>query len=286
MPPQQTIVHTGVSSLLDRYAKVSADDRCIIAFTPDSKDAAAWVAAGLAQRGIRPSIVAMRPLVDYEFAGRLKACLPSPETLGGKLVVFTLERDTMSHFGPLADLFRQYHPDACMIVRIIGASAEFFELSLGLGPEELSARNATLLSQLMDCRRLRIQTHAGTDLTVSIDSDRYEWISNRGVWRPGGFTILPPGEVATYPARIDGVLVADGAINCNVITDVDVRLEDSPLTVQIRDGRATDFQCENGRIRDLVSLCFKQRNGRRVGELGFGTNSGITTVDRSELAYQ
>ncbi|MEU1076025.1 MULTISPECIES: hypothetical protein [unclassified Streptomyces] len=265
----------GVDSLLDRYVGITNHDHCVIAFSPDSREAAAWLMAGLKQRNVRTQIVGMRPLVDYEFAGRLNSAVSEADPDTGRLIIFTLERDTMSHFSPLLDVLQRFGAEQCMVVRIISASRDFFEKALNLGPDELSARNAALLTRLTKARSVRVRTRSGTDLRIGLDSDRFEWISNRGVWRPGGFTILPAGEIATYPARIDGRLVADGALNCNVITRIDTRLAANPLTVDIEDGRATGFTCADDDVRELVELCFKQPHGTRVGELGFGTNAGI-----------
>ncbi|WP_144386668.1 hypothetical protein [Streptomyces sp. SAJ15] len=268
-------VRAGVDSLLDRYVGISDRDHCVVAFSPDSREAAAWLVAGLKQRNLSTQLIGMRPLVDYEFAQRLNSAVAAADPLTGRLVIFTLERDTMSHFSPLLDVLQRFGGDRCMVVRVISASREFFEKALNLGPDELSARNAALLTRLTKARSIRVRTRGGTDLRIRLDSDRFDWISNRGVWRPGGFTILPAGEIATYPARIDGRLVADGALNCNVITRIDTRLAAHPLTVDIADGRATGFECADDDIRELVELCFKQPHGTRVGELGFGTNAGI-----------
>ncbi|MEU1456924.1 hypothetical protein [Streptomyces avermitilis] len=265
----------GVDALLDRYAGLSDRDHCVVVFAPDSREAAAWLVAGLKQRKLSTQVIGMRPLVDYGFAARLKSAVPDPESFTGRLVIFTLERDTMSHFSPLLNVMQQFGSDRCMVVRIISASREFFEQALNLGPDELSARNAALLTRLTKARSIRVRSRGGTDLRIRLDAGRYDWISNRGVWRPGGFTILPAGEIATYPARIDGRLVADGALNCNVITRIDTRLAAHPLTVGITDGRATGFTGGDDDVRELVELCFKQPHGTRVGELGFGTNSGI-----------
>ncbi|MEU2587181.1 hypothetical protein ABZ612_30480 [Streptomyces avermitilis] len=265
----------GVDALLDRYAGLSDRDHCAVVFAPDSREAAAWLVAGLKQRKLSTQVIGMRPLVDYGFAARLKSAVPDPESFTGRLVIFTLERDTMSHFSPLLNVMQQFGSDRCMVVRIISASREFFEQALNLGPDELSARNAALLTRLTKARSIRVRSRGGTDLRIRLDAGRYDWISNRGVWRPGGFTILPAGEIATYPARIDGRLVADGALNCNVITRIDTRLAAHPLTVDITDGRATGFTGGDDDVRELVELCFKQPHGTRVGELGFGTNSGI-----------
>jgi hypothetical protein len=75
--------------------------------------------------------------------------------------------------------------------------------------------------------------------------------------------------------------VADGAIHCNVITRFDTRLLDSPITVVIKDGVVQDFHVRNRTVKDLLDSCFSRKNGRRVGELRFGTNRCVTSFVRS-----
>jgi hypothetical protein len=268
-------IQRGVDTLLDYYMSAQPTDTIVIAYTPDSREPAAWVAVTLRSRGFQPAIVPMRPFVDPDFEARLDAALPKPEDLTGRLVILTVELDTISHVSVLESVFSRYGGDRCMILRIINASTEFFTMSLNLLPAELSALNAALLNRLYTAKNLRIRTESGTDLQIEVDSAAYEWISNRGVWRAGGFTLLPPGEIATYPVRINGTLVADGAFNANIITTVDARLSANPVTVQIKENEAVDFECADQRLMEMLTLCFATPYGRHVGELGFGTNSGI-----------
>jgi hypothetical protein len=266
---------TGVNALLWDYAQADEQDRFLIAYTLDSRDPAAWITAVLKSRGITPELVPMRPLVDPKFEERLHAALPDPDHLRGKLIIFTLERDTMSHFRPLLETLARFGAYKCKVIRIISAAAEFFTQSLNLTPEVLSARNASLLDRLDGSKSMMVRSAGGTDLRITVDSSRYDWISNRGAWRPGGFLILPAGEIATYPAQIDGVLVADGAINCNFISDLNMMLGNHPITVEIENGKAVDFSCPDDEIAEFIRTGFAMKFGQNVGELGFGTNSGI-----------
>lgn len=268
-------IQRGVDTLLDDYMAVQSSDTIVIAYTPDSREPAAWVAVSLRARGFQPTIVPMRPFADPDFEERLGAVLPAEDALPGRLVILTVELDTISNVSVLESVFSRYGGDRCLILRIINASPEFFTMSLNLTPSELSALNSGLLHRLYGAQRLRITTDSGTDLSIEVDSGKYEWISNRGVWRSGGFTLLPPGEIATYPVRINGTLVADGAFNANVITSVDARLAANPVTVQIRDNEAAEFECADEGLSELLKLCFASPYGTHVGELGFGTNSGI-----------
>jgi hypothetical protein len=265
----------GVNILLDVFAKVRPDDRVVIAYSPDSRESAAWVVAALRERNIQPRMVGMRPLRDTGFLDRLNSALPSPEELPGRLLILTFERDTMSHNGSIRAALSRYDSKICQVVRAMNAGTELFSLGFRVSPEELSARNAAILERCMSAEKLRVETAAGTSLQVQLDNRRFRWISNRGVWRPGKFVILPAGEVATFPAQISGTLIADFAINVNTIMDQDARLDSSPVRVQIEQGRLSDFTCQNANIERFLSKCFSRKNARYVGELGFGTNCGI-----------
>ncbi|MEE2570598.1 hypothetical protein V1638_14510 [Pseudarthrobacter sp. J64] len=268
---------TGIRRLLDEFAKVQSNDFVLIAYTPDSRIYSAHLAVTLRQAGIRHVAVVMTPLIDPGFHGRLELVLPDPQSFSGNLVVLTLEKDTMSHFDVLTPLFRLYGVARTRIVRIISASDELFTHGLALTPTELEALNATLLDFLQGALRIRVQTDGGTDLNITLDQDRYEWISNRGKLRPGAFTILPAGEIATFSDAIEGRLVADGALNCNVITELDMRLADNPLFVTIRNSIATSFSCSSTSLNTFVEQAFKLPNARRIGEIGFGTNQALKT---------
>lgn len=284
-PSRENEIYQGVNKLLDDYAAVKPEDVCLIAYSPDTREYAAHVVVALKLRGIPAAAFAMRPLVDPEVRDKLHSHLVPPGALTGRLIVFTMERDSMSHYDVFAELLTMYPKHKLKIMRIISASDELFSTAFNKPPRELSLRNATLLSKLEGETRIRVTTPQGTDLDIELDQDKYDWISNRGVWRPGAFTILPAGEIASYPANVNGVLVADGALNANVATRMDMRLGPNPLTIKIENSVATDYECSNPEIVRLVEGCFNRQNGRNVGELGFGTNNAtqVFVADNSHM---
>lgn len=266
----------GVQSLLDNYARIGADDIVVVLYTSDSYESAAWVCAALELREIPVNRVWMAPLNDDGFPDRLTCALPSPAEFAGRLVVLTFERDTMSHTRTLATALSRYEKSRCAVFRAISASPSLFSDALRALPEELSARNTAILERCMTANQLSIKTRGGTDLRVTIDANRHRWISNRGTSRPGGVVILPAGEVATFPASISGVHVADFAFNVNAITDRDARLQDHPATVWIEEGRAVKYQCDDAAMSQFLEECFRTQCAYNVGELGFGTNFEIS----------
>lgn len=77
---------------------------------------------------------------------------------------------------------------------------------------------------------------------------------------------------------MDGVLVADFALNMNAITDIDVRLNGHPVTVYIGDSKATRCECTELELYRILDHCFSQPNSTNVGKLGFGTKFGVESA--------
>jgi hypothetical protein len=267
-------VRVGIQALLDDYAEVAAGDFAIVLYTPDSRASAAGVVAALRMRHVPVASMWMKPLHDVGFQTRVAAILPPSSAVPGRLLIFTFEQFTMSHMQELSAALYDYDgPHGTY--RSISACADLFSSALRVSPAELSARNTALLERFMQADRLHIKTRGGSDLWVGLDNRRHRWISNRGTPGPTGLVMLPAGEVATFPADIDGVLVADFAFNINAITDRDSRLVDHPVTVHVEDGRAKGFECADERVSRFLDEVFRTHCAYNVGELGFGTNSRI-----------
>jgi Thermophilic metalloprotease (M29) len=263
----------GVQSLLDHYVKIRPDDYVVVLYTTDSSESAAWVSAALELREISSTRVWMAPLWDDGFLARLTIALPDPAEIEGRLVVLGFEKDTMSHTRRLATALSKYKK--FQVFRAISACPDLFSTALQVLPEDLSARNTAILERLMAAERLHIKTNGGSDFHVTLDP-KHRWISNRGMARPGRVAILPAGEVATFPASIAGVFVADFAFNVNAVTKRDSRLEDHPITIWVEGGRAVKFECADPSVSQFIEECFSTHCAYNVGELGFGTNFAVT----------
>jgi leucyl aminopeptidase (aminopeptidase T) len=270
------VVWGGVSSFLDQYAAVQPGDEIYILYTSDARDSAAWVSADLTVRGITPNVVGMNAETDDGLEARLRGMLPRPDAVTSRLVLMTIEKDSMSHSLKLRRILAPYDESKVAVFRLINASAEFFEHAVNVTPQLLSAINGGLLNRMMPASRLHIQSSSGTDLDVSVDSARYRWLSNRGIWREGTFVITPSGEVSTFPADINGTFVADGAFNVTAYTKADARLHDNPVTLQIEHGRVVSYSCPSPTISRFLAQTLARDNADRIGELGFGTNIGIS----------
>lgn len=267
----------GVQRLLNDYANVKPDDRVLVVYADDSAEQAAWICVALECQGIVFQRVWMQPLNDKEFPARLVSAVPPPDSFNGRLVVFTLERDTLSHHVALRRALAPFEPSRCSVFRMINVCEALFSSALQVGPDELSARNTAVLERALVSSRLRVESPGGSRLSIELDNSLYRWVSNRGRARPGGTVVLPAGEVATFPARVEGVLVADFAFNVNTITDRDARLHAYPVTVEVKEGRAVSWTCANPDVQEFLDIAFSSPCVRNVGELGFGTNVGVRT---------
>jgi len=265
-------VWQGVQSLLDNYVGIQSDDIVILLYTSDSSESAILVSAALEARSIKCTRVWMAPLYDEEFSERLLVALPSSDEVTSHLVVLGFERDTMSHTSVVAKAISKYGKSKCKVFRAISACPSLFSIALKASPEDLSAINTSLLERFMPAKKLRVKTAGGTDVSITIDSNKHRWISNRGIGRSGSVVILPAGEVATFPATINGVFVADFAFNVNAITTRDSRLQNNPVTIWIEEGRAVKYECGDPAISQFLEECFHTHCAYNVGEIGFGTN--------------
>ncbi|MBO9424715.1 hypothetical protein J7444_08280 [Labrenzia sp. R4_1] len=265
----------GVHSLLNNYVGIEDGDHIILVYSEECLKQVSLVSLFLRNAGMKTTSIPMSPLIDRGFSSRLESALPNFEEVDNRLVVLTFERETMSHDRELRQALAPFPPDQCMVFRSISTCDELFTHALQPSPLELSALNTTILENCMPAKRIELWTDGGTDLVVQINSDRHRWISNRGHWREGSFVILPAGEVATYPTSVDGVLVADFAFNVNALTEQDSRLHENPITVEISNGRAVNYHCNNADIMNFLDDCFTKYCAFNVGELGLGTNVSI-----------
>lgn len=263
----------GLQTFLDVYADLKSNDRVVIAYTPDSRTYAAWAYLACEDRGVKTDLVFMAPLRDPWFCERLSPLIPPPSE--ARCILLTFEKHTMSHNQVIKTLFSDRSPETYRVVRAINSSKDLFTTGVETPPSLLSALNTTIIEKCQAARELRIRAPGGTDLTATIDSEKYQYKSSRGVHIPGKFMVVPPGEVATFPATISGRLVADFALNVNVLFEGDVRLENCPVIVDIEDGIMTKFSCKNDEMRLFLEEGFARPNANRVGELGFGTNPAV-----------
>jgi len=136
-------------------------------------------------------------------------------------------------------------------------------------------RLSNQLCERMDhARSLTVRTAAGTDIRATFDHS-LAWVKTSGLINPRYWSNLPAGEVFTTPASVDGRFVCDGTAG-DYFNAKYGSLRETPLTLDIRDGRLVDARCARADLRrDFWDYCHTDENSDRVGELAFGTNLGL-----------
>jgi leucyl aminopeptidase (aminopeptidase T) len=159
--------------------------------------------------------------------------------------------------------------------RVFDFSTELLSEAFRISRADLQRLNDSIIARGWRTSKVTVRSDLGTDLHIHLDN-KYGWINSSGLFcsrKPG---VLPPAEVATYSPAVSGVLYADGAINTNFGFPIDPRLAEHPVRIELEDSRVVSAQCEYPMIDYFLQKFFKVTNADRVGEIGFGTNIGLT----------
>lgn len=261
----------GVQNLLEDYLGVRQEDFVLFCFQNGYQTPAAWVLMGLSLVGCQHKSYVFSHRDDQQFEADVRKVLPKTATSKGRKIVLVAEGSTLSFTIPLKRLALENFE----ILRLMNFGEDLFELGLLTPKDQLKMINSGLLHQLMGASHIRITSPLGTDLSVSLANDLYQWVSNHGTPDVGELMVLPAGEINTYPKNISGVFVAEGALHSNVPIPFDVRLNNNPITFEIEANEVKSWQCKCESVMKFLDFVFSRPFGRMVGELGIGTNIGI-----------
>ena len=194
-------------------------------------------------------------------------------------VVVYLEQQSSTHKAELLNYLKQRQlegaKDSTRFYRCFDFSVELFERSLAVPRDQLQQINDSIIGVGLGTKSVHVTNDAGTDLSIGLDQ-KYGWVDSCAYfdgYRPG---VFPPSEVATFSDRVDGILVAAGAINTNFGFPGDPRLESHPVRVEFRDSKVIEWHCEDPVVTSVLTHLFSVPNCARVGKVGFGTNIGTS----------
>lgn len=135
----------------------------------------------------------------------------------------------------------------------------------GITADFLAIRDTAfeLKSRLDSVNEVRITTDLGTDIIFNVKG--CDWKVDHGICHePGSSSNLPAGEVFVAPKSGNGVFVVDGSMG-------GLGILNSPLTIKIEDGQATDITGEGaGQFINMIDSVGPP--GRNLAELGIGIN--------------
>ncbi|GAB2920296.1 hypothetical protein GCM10027093_68780 [Paraburkholderia jirisanensis] len=165
-------------------------------------------------------------------------------------------------------------PGKAAVYRLFDFRYSLFDLCFRIGKQELMTLNSRVLAQAKSASTITVTSSAGTNLTVRPDVLAH-WTSNYGHFRAPFPGIFPCGEISTFSSAVDGVFVADGAMNMSYPFDYDSRLAGREVKLEIAQGRIIRYCTADPLVDALCKNLLAIENAGRVGEIGFGTNEGI-----------
>ena len=143
--------------------------------------------------------------------------------------------------------------------------------------QAIDALSQRLVERARRTRRISCQTPAGTDFRAEF-STALKWLKTSGIITPDKWGNLPGGEIFTSPANSHGRFVVDGVVGdylCQKYGD----LHDAPLTIDVKDNRIVDLQCEHKELlEEFRAYTSVDENSNRVGEFAIGTNTACARV--------
>ncbi len=149
-----------------------------------------------------------------------------------------------------------------------GVTEAMMRQSMRANYTEVHALGERLCARLASARELDLVTGPQAVLRVRT-AEANRWHNGSGLLRAPGFTNLPGGEVVTCPGSVEGDLMADGGVWAPDGSRLRVR------RLRFRAGRLVD--ADGPDAARLGTLLDEHPEGRRVGQLAFGTNLEVLT---------
>ncbi|MFQ5737461.1 MAG: aminopeptidase [Acidobacteriota bacterium] len=137
--------------------------------------------------------------------------------------------------------------------------------------------SSQLIERARKAAKIKATSTAGTDLVAEF-SPHLCWIKTSGLIGTDKWGNLPGGEIFTSPLQVNGVFAVDGVVGdylCSRYGD----LRETPLQIEISDGRIRHLSCENEELLDhFTDYTSVDSNSNRVGEFAIGTNLWVKDV--------
>lgn len=163
---------------------------------------------------------------------------------------------------------------------MIGITPQIMRDGMCSDYKEIQRVSRLVYEKVREANKIRVVTDKGCDFTAEFGPE-LKWLISDGDIVPGRWMNLPEGEVFTAPRTVNGKVVIDGCLGDFFIQRYG-SLEDTPVLIEIENGRATreSLQCGNDELRkELAAYVFEtDENSNRVGEFAIGTNTGLTEL--------
>jgi leucyl aminopeptidase (aminopeptidase T) len=267
----------GVKQAIDNCLRVKKGDKLVVITDKETLEIGSALRAAAEKKAGTPA----QFFVMEDFGARP---IPFPDAIQKALA--TADVSIFAAQGAKGELqtFRQpmlHAIDANPRVRhahMIGITPQIMTDGMCSDYKEIQRISKWVYEKVKNARAIRVVTDRGSDFTGEFSPD-LKWIVSDGDIRPKHWSNLPDGEVFTSPATLNGQVVIDGCLG-DFFTEKYGSLEETPIRVQVKDGRAirATLECANEKLRkEYEEYVFESdENSNRVGEFAVGTNTGLT----------
>jgi len=267
----------GVRQAIDNCLKVQKDETLVVITDKETLDIGSALREAAEKRADKPA----QFFVMEDFGAR-----PIPFPDGIKEALLAADVSIYAAQGAKGELQTFRRPmlgaiDANPRLRhahMIGITPQIMSDGMCSDYREIQRISRLVYEKVKNARTIRVVTDKGCDFTAEFSPD-LKWIISDGDIRPKHWSNLPDGEVFTCPATLNGQVVIDGCLG-DFFTEKYASIEDTPIHVQVKDGRAikASLECRNDDLRREYNqyLFESDENSNRVGEFAVGTNTGLT----------
>lgn len=246
---------------------------CLFVFEPAYRH----IARGLAAAG--------GPVDDIVEIACLDAASVGPdalsEMLGTSPVCFAFDRRYGTSRTRIGERLAELARNRQQLTFTLCDCADRFDQLFAVPPERITELNRGLLARLIGTEgTMHVKDGNGTDLYIELSSE-YDWVSIDGFEeRRHDLTInLPPGEVATFPASVNGSVQFTGALLGTIPIGRKHGYVSEPVTLTIEASRVVEIRAADDALRRDLEFCLRHAPfADHVCEIGLGTHPAIRSL--------
>ncbi len=154
---------------------------------------------------------------------------------------------------------------------MIGITAAMMSQAMRADYAEIERVSQWVARKLTATARIVATTTSGTELEIGMEPSADVVVAS-GVLHGPGWTNLPGGEVYGVPSRVEGTLVPDGGLWLPEGTELPLAFR---MQIVFERGEVVRLDGASEPCARLEAALQASNGGRRVGQVGFGTNTGV-----------
>ncbi|MBX3251666.1 MAG: aminopeptidase [Myxococcales bacterium] len=185
------------------------------------------------------------------------------------------ESDGSVLVGSIAGLCPEFRRRVCTLpgrrrhAHMVGLTEPMLRQSLRADWDEVHTTGERVRARLAEASRLEVRTGPSCTLQVTLDSS-HRWHNGSGRLRDPGFSNLPGGEVVSSPGKVEGSFRAEGGV---WLPSGELVRAPHRFTFAGGEVAAVEGPCAD----TIVAAMDAAPNGRRAGQIAFGTNLSVLT---------